>query len=83
VINGHGSDQLHLTLAMNDILCKCMYKCEIQPLVKHGFFKVCNTLKIIEDVGFHVFKALKEDDITCVSNGTSFFNSSNNSSTLQ
>jgi hypothetical protein len=59
----------------------CM--CEMQPLVKHGCFKVCDTLKIIEDVGFHVFKALKKDDITCVFNGTSFFNSSNNSSTLQ
>ncbi len=50
----------------------CM--CEMQPLVKHGCFKVCDTLKIIEDVGFHVFKALKKDDITCVFNGTSFFN---------
>ncbi len=59
----------------------CM--CEIQPLVKHGCFIVCDTLKVIENVGFHVFKALKEDDITCVFNGMSFFNSSNKSSTLQ
>ncbi len=51
-------------------------------LLTHGCFKVCDTLKIIEDVGFQVFKALK-DDITCVSNGTSFFNSPNNSSTVQ
>jgi hypothetical protein len=41
-----------------------MHKHEIQSLVKHGCFKVCEMVKNIEgDVDFHAFEALEKDDI--------------------